>query len=552
MNGNNAEERNALKLGTHHIHSTINGGIYDGALPELDANTQGNLNNQNYDVDSVQLEHESMNSSDFEDIADDIQEYNPQSRTEEQKEEGSEKLEAGGPMTAIQKTKTRFFSPRNKGQRKLVFRRWCMTVLFLGIFCFTVLVLFWGILYRIPDYAKRAKLLAVIQEGNSPYLYNGTLEVPPVSGALPQIIRGVPFTWTILNATQFQVMYNVSSPDLIGARIEKLIYDEKYWAAINVQANATETLVRSLTEPDSNISFNSSNLFEIVYETARELTEIPSVILPPLELVETAFRQFYSASYLPQLLKNVSTSDNINATKLADASNMSFLYNDLRPVTNRQYLIITQVGSVYCVVLTLFQFLLMGPIHQQVAKLVKFRHIWIYRIMMMWSIMFFASLFYCTVTAVYHEDFTRAFGRGGFMVYWMTIYLLMLAVGGANENMVMLIVLVSPSYIGFWILTFVILNLAPSVFTIGFANIFYRYGYAMPLHNAVHIQKVIFFDISRKSLGRNYGVLAAWVGVNTLLLPFVCRFSMKVLYSRAKKEAAAAKIAAAKAEATAS
>lgn len=544
MNGSNAEERNALRLGTHNIHSTINGGIYDGALPELDQDLQNELNHQNYEVASIPLEYEeSIQSDDYED-----EEYDSHELAQEHTSQGNmgKRKSSVGPvnqpvrsstLATLTKTKTRYFSPRIKDKRKLVAKRWCMTVTYIGIFCFTILVLFWGILYKNPDYSKRAKLLAVIQEGDSSYKYNNTLQIPSVSEQLPQLIRQVPFTWTIVNATQFQVLYNVSSPDGISARINELIYNEEFWAAINVQRNATETLVKSLTESDSNSTFDSSSLFQIVYETARDMTNLPSVILPPLEGIESAFKQLYSTQYLPQLLRNVTTSESFDPAKLADAGNMNFLYQDLRPVTNRQYLIISQVGAIYCVLLTLFQFLLLGPVHQQMGKLVKFRHLWIYRIIMMWSILFFASLFYCTVTAVYHENFWRTFGRGGFMVYWMTIYLLMLAVGGANENMVMLIILISPSYIGFWVLTFVIINLAPTIFAIGFASPFYRYGYAMPLYNAVHILRVIFFDISKRALGRYYGILCAWIGVNTLLMPFVSRFVMKTLHKRAKKAA---------------
>ncbi|KAL3230653.1 Nitrosoguanidine resistance protein SNG1 [Nakaseomyces bracarensis] len=558
MNGNSAEERNAIKLGIHNVNSRINGSIYNGALPGMEEGVKQELNNQNYEVASIPLEYEgSIRTSDDEgdsnSRAESPNNYVPKGyMAEKERNNGNNSSDSEngpnqqppppvhtGPLATITKTKTRYFSPRIKDQRKIVAKRWLMTVFFLGVFCFTILVLFWGALYRNPDYAKRAKLLAVIQEGTS-YQYNETLIVPAVSAPLPLLIRRIPFTWTIMNSTEFQVVYNVTTPEEITNRINKLVYDEDFWAAINVQGNATETLVRSLIESDSSITFNSTSLFEIVYETARDLSNIPSVIIPPLQYIEAAFKTIYTQQYLPQLLSNVSTPENFNPQKMADAGRMDFLFHDLRPVTNRQYLIISQVGAVYCVLLTLFQFLLMGPVHQQVAKLVKFRHLWIYRIIMLWSILFFASLFYCTVSAIFHANFWKTFGRGGFMVYWMTIYLLMLSVGGLNENIVMLIILVSPAYIGFWVLSFVILNLAPTIFAIGFSSPFYRYGYAMPLYNAVNILRVIFFDISKRSLGRNYGILCAWIGLNTISMPFVSKFVMKTLHKRAKAAAAPA------------
>ena len=70
-------------------------------------------------------------------------------------------------------------------------------------------------------------------------------------------------------------------------------------------------------------------------------------------------------------------------------------------------------------------------------------------------------------------------------------------------------------------------------------NQFYRYGYAMPLHNAVDIYRVIFLDLSRNKLGRNYGILTAWVAVTHIIFPFVMKIAGTKMKSNAMKQAQA-------------
>lgn len=505
---------------------------YDGTVHGIDELTRAEMNNQNEVQSSTSLEVISTRSA-----ADDVESFNGDAK-DTKETIGTTKSE--GTFAALDRTKTRLFSPKIKDQRKVVLMWWLWTVFLIACFCFTTLVLFWGVMYRTPKYVKRVEVLALIQE-DPVYKVNDNTEIPSVSSPLRQILEEVGFKWTFLNATEFEDRYGVSGPEEVDARAVKLIYDEKYWAIVNVRRNATAALVESLTNPDSDLVFNSTALFQYIYESGRDLNNFPTVILDTLKNVEAVYREVYTNNYLPGIIQTLVTPENFNPDKIAAAGRIDFELFDHRPVTDIQYIIFTQIGNVYCIVMTLFVFLLMGPVHSETAKVVRSKSLWIYRLLMLWSLLFFASLFYCTVTAVYHKDFTKAFGRGGFMVYWMTTYMMMLAVGGLNENVVMLILLARPAYISLWMITFIVLNLTPSFFTIGFANVFYRYGYAMPLYNAVALNKVIFFDLSRQHMGRNYGVLAAWIGMNTIAMPFVTKFVTKTLTKRAVKAAQEAK-----------
>ena len=72
-----------------------------------------------------------------------------------------------------------------------------------------------------------------------------------------------------------------------------------------------------------------------------------------------------------------------------------------------------------------------------------------------------------------------------------------------------------------------------SFFPLALNNNVYRYGYMMPVHNAIDIYRVIFFDVSRRKMGRNYGILTALIALNTVLLPFVSKYAGKKLKQKA-------------------
>lgn len=151
------------------------------------------------------------------------------------------------------------------------------------------------------------------------------------------------------------------------------------------------------------------------------------------------------------------------------------------------------------------------------------------------------SFFFCTLSAIFQIDFTLAFGEGGFVIYWMTTWLLMAAVGGANQNVASVVVATfGPQYLGFWLMGWIAMNIAPSYNPMAIHNSFYRYGYMMPIQNALGIFKVIFLNTSKHTMGRNYGILFAWIVLNTLLFPiimiFVGRRMEKIAEAQAQKE----------------
>ncbi|SMN17712.1 similar to Saccharomyces cerevisiae YGR197C SNG1 Protein involved in resistance to nitrosoguanidine (MNNG) and 6-azauracil (6-AU) [Maudiozyma saulgeensis] len=460
-----------------------------------------------------------------------------------------DKIDSNSSNDTLQKIQTRYFSPRLQNQRKKVFLQFLLTILIFAVFMFTIFTLFWGSNAFTVKYYPRIKLLAVFQDDILTTEMED-LNVIPLTAVMGQLISLMPGKWSIYNTSdEFINKYNLASDNtnksfVIDEKVTERIYHEYFWVSLNIKPNATLQLYNSIVN-NTATPFNSSSIFEVMYESGRDPTNMKTAILPIMQNLDTAFEEYYSYNYLPSLITNITTKyPNItfNPFNVATMGKIGFNYIDYRPFYRRGLITPAQIGIIYGLIITVFQFLVYTPLHMEMAKYLNAKNYIIYRILISFITFFFTSLFYCTVSAMYGFDFTKAFGRGGFMVYWMSSWLYMLACGGANENVVSLIFLWKPQFLGFWILSFVIINLGPAFFPMALDNVFYRYGYAMPIHNAVGIFRVIFMDTSRRHMGRNYGVLVAWIVINTILQPFVIRFVAKV--NRKRQQAAVAAAAA--------
>lgn len=438
--------------------------------------------------------------------------------------EGDAAANPPGQGEGLQRTKTGFFSPRLKSHRRKIIEKFILTNLLLGAFVIAVLSIYWGATYNRSHYLFKVNVLAVIQDESD-------VAAPSMAAMLPALIAGVPCTWHIFSSSQFTEKYKVSAGE-IDDEVARLVFHEKFWMALNVRPNATNTLYDSLTGGSS--AFNSTEYFQASYESGRDPSSVSSVMVPQMQKLESIYGAYLRNEYLPELLGNLTNP--ASPERVIAASNMKFNYIDQRPFYDAQILAPLQVGLIYCLLLTFFQLSLFGPLHGEMAKILKPKHMILYRIGIAWLTYFFLSLFFCTVSAIFHIDFTKAFGRGGFMVYWMSTWLLMMALGGANENMISLIITFGPQYLGFWLMTWIVLNISCSFYPLVLNNEFYRYGYGMPIHNGIDIYKVIFLDLSRNKMGRNYGILVAWVALNTALLPLV----LTTVGKRMQKKAAAA------------
>lgn len=512
------------------------GGDDQGTPTQMYSNSENRMNKNNAELasDDESDSDESINSDDDSDVDSVFDSRTPAVMAEDH----DDIISKVSSEASLWKKKTSLMSHRMRDHRRRILAKFLSTHFLLGIFVIGALSLYWGAIYNYNHYLYRVHALAVIQD--EPYTTEDGTVIPSITNNVTNIIHGLPCTWTILNATEFQIIYNLTSVDEIDARVSKLIYDEKFWMALNIRSGATEAFYKSVMENDTNV-FNTSEYFTGVYITGRDPTNFKSSIFPVMQKLETIYRKQYLTKVVPEFVKNITAPgiiDRVNIQNMYGLGDFAMNYIDLRPYTNRILLGPLSMGVNYIIMFAVFSISIFGPLTKEMSKYLKPRSLFFMRIIISWSTFFFLSLFTCTVSAIFQIDFTPAFGRAGFIVYWMTSWLTMGAVGMFNENILTLILTFCPSYMSYWLVFWTILNIAPSLYPLALINEFYRFGYAMPIHNGVQIFRVIFLDISKHQMGRNYGILVAWVTANTAINPFVMMFiSHHIKKKEAKKEA---------------
>lgn len=194
--------------------------------------------------------------------------------------------------------------------------------------------------------------------------------------------------------------------------------------------------------------------------------------------------------------------------------------------------------------MSFFSFAFYLPIHVKYLKPeghppLKFYQLIIWRWCATIVAYFFLSLAYSLVSLAFQINFSGgnpvtsqtlptaiaygnpdAYGKGTFPVYWMLNFVGMAALGLACENVAMV---VGQPWTGLWLIFWVITNVSTSFYDVEWAPAFYLWGYAWPLHNIVQASRQILFGL-HSQIGLNFGVLFAWVAVNTVLFPLACYY----------------------------
>ncbi|AMD21093.1 HEL188Cp [Eremothecium sinecaudum] len=410
----------------------------------------------------------------------------------------------------LYENKESIFSPSIQHLRKRYWLSFLLNVGYLAVFITGIFSLYWGVLYDRPSYLVNIKSIVLIED-------NGNMadEVKELVG----VVKG---TWLVYKDTEFRTYYNVPDGISSGDYLHRIVHKNHVYMSLHVKANATETLKHSLVDPSAK-AFNSSEFFEIFYESGKDPTNFKASIFPLIIDLEDKYRDYYLTEYLPQLLKEKRSelAPNENLRNIALAGAMKWGEVDNRPFKDYILLGPMQVGLIFSLLLTFFQLAMMNPTHNSVLGYLKPGHFLMYRYFNSWLIYFFLSLFFCTVSLIFQVDFTVAYGRSGFIVCWMSTWLFMGAVGGANENVASLLLAYCPKYIGSWLTFWIITNIAPTFFNIDLSHKLYRYGQIMPAYNYKACLSVIFLNLDKGRLGISYGIMVGWCVLNSILFPIV-------------------------------
>lgn len=372
-------------------------GNKNGTNPASQPKNNKNKNNDNENLDSsITSGSESLDSDITECTS--LQSYNPHDDIGDDTNDSSDQS-----SLKIKRQGTRLWSPKMAPQRKKIVKQFVQINIIYAFFCFIVLVFAWGTVYNTASHYNKVNILAVIQDDSTQFD-----DITSATNVFPTLIENTPGKWHVYNESTFKLKYGLQTSEDIDNQVIKLIYDEKYWVALNVKPNVTMNMIGSFTDKNHGI-FNATDYFQIVYESGRDPAHVLKYMVPLVDEMETKFNQYCMDTYIPSAIKNITIQNEstiIIWKNVAAMMTMKFENIDYRPFYDRTLLISSQIGDVFAILLSIFQFLIYGALHGRVAPLLRKRSRILYRIIISMVTHFFASLFWCIVSAMFQVNFT--------------------------------------------------------------------------------------------------------------------------------------------------
>lgn len=401
--------------------------------------------------------------------------------------------------------------------------------------------MYWAVLYRVAYNTSSLDVFVVDFDGTQAPFTN---EVPLVGPMITQV------TEKMLAAPEPHLGYitmNPASFDNDPLQVRQAIFDFKAYAAIVINANATGLLRQAVAT--GNASYDPLGACQQVWVEARDQDTYYDYVLPQLNALQTEITSSFGKMWTEMVLKNTSIPlSNLQAVPQALSPAIGFSLFSLRPFDPAVVTPAVTIGLIYLIIIAFFSFSFFLPIYMQLVTPeghppIKFYKLIIVRWLGANLAYFFMSLAYSFVSLAFQIPFSNskapdtsvsnnpdAYGHGTFVVYWMVNWVGMSALGLACENVAMII---GQPWTAMWLIFWVISNVSTSFYSLDLSPKWFYWGYAWPLHNIVEASRSLLFDLHSR-IGLNFGVLFAWVAINSLLFPGCCYF-MRWKMMKAKK-----------------
>ncbi|KAK8850590.1 hypothetical protein IAR55_004509 [Kwoniella newhampshirensis] len=291
------------------------------------------------------------------------------------------------------------------------------------------------------------------------------------------------------------------------------VLNQDVWGVIIVNANATSGVWAGLTE---GTMWEPTGAMTFLYEEARNFYAAGQYVSRLSTELMTSAGSAAATTLASQILALGNASAVLTTGAQAGAVIAPFSYNlhNLRPFDQLAGIAGTTVGTIYLII---FTFLISVTWNTKGLPLIQEQLTMssevLVKVLVPFIAYFWLSLHYSLVSLAFLVNFTRQFGKGGFVVYWMLNWITMSALGFVMETAFLWLGPFFPFFLVFW----VILNVSVAFLDIADTASFYRYGYFLPIWNSVDGAKCIIFA-TKNHLVQNFTVNLGWMAAFMLFL----------------------------------
>ncbi|KAJ7758967.1 hypothetical protein DFH07DRAFT_867947 [Mycena maculata] len=376
-------------------------------------------------------------------------------------------------------------SPAARAARAIYFKVIIGGTLGLSIIILCVCSIYWGSVWNSPHHTLPGWIVD----------FDGGLVGQAVAQALSAIDPGVNgISWQVVSASKFTGGV---------VQLEDAIVQEETWYGLAINAGSSANLTAAISS--ANATYNSSTALTFIGSQARN---------------ENIYHTICQ-SFALQIAKNVSAASNAG-TILASAPQIvtrpiGYTVNNVRPFDVLVASAVTFVGLIYLLILSFFIVMIVSSARLASGLEARLTLGSLIRVRLATSfvVYFWISFCYTMLSRAFQLPFSREFGPGGIVIFWMLNWAGMLACGLALEAM---ITLLTVRFIPFFLIIWIISNVSVSIFPLQVLPHVYRYGYAWPFYNLSRAVRTIVFR-TKNDVGLNFGVLIAWIAVSCVTLP---------------------------------
>lgn len=409
--------------------------------------------------------------------------------------------------------------------------RWKLAMMFGKVYVLIMvtfigmLSLYWGSLYRREDRVGNMKMLVVIED----------YQVQLTNSTSAPALLGEGFRTLLSESSKYGHFEFGNAQDFNGTgnafeEITKLVHEQKYWAGFYLNQTASQVVYDLLVSGNalSIYAYQLQYIVTVVYESGRHFSALSQYVSQNVRIMETNWLSNIApeayASMVEYYLTDLQRQNLIQSSNSTEALSALGVLPPFNIIDNRRSLSPavlgpSELGLIYAQLFSFHQFNFSVDLHNSIKEKLRFRHYVMYRIMFSQLNHFVLGLVYALMTTAFRVPHSPAYGGPGFLILWLTMYLFISASGGINECVVSWILFKDiKALLAPFMIFYIVLNISPTFAPFVLSPGFYRYGYATPMFNAYEALKVLFFNTWRGTLGRNYGILGAWIVVSNIVL----------------------------------
>ncbi|KAF5345082.1 hypothetical protein D9756_011160 [Leucocoprinus leucothites] len=379
--------------------------------------------------------------------------------------------------------------------RKVYLRVLCGGVFATIIVIFTVFALLWGAFFRTPVNSLPGWVID----------FDGGMVGKAVVSGLTTTNPSSKVSWTVLSADQF--------PNGVS-QVASDVSEHKAWITVTVNPGASDRLLSALASPDAD--YDGSEAVSIFASEARNENAFRVILGPSAETALSMISAQFARHLIPTLTNSSTLVELMTVSPQTLTTPISYRTINLHPFNQPLATVVIFTGLIFVLILSFFIVMIANGAREasDLRRLLNFRSLIVLRFLSAFGAYFIVSLFYSLLSIAFQLDVTHKFGRSGFLVFWMMNYCGMLALGLAIESM---LTLLTPTFVPFFLLTWVMVNVSVCVFPIEVLPRVYRYGYAAPFYNISKIARTVVFGV-KNQVGFNFSILIIWTLISCATL----------------------------------